>query len=196
VLRIYLVIAAVIAVIMGGGGIAYKYQHAKLRASTADLKSCVEVNAETNATIQSMRAERESAERSCSARLKAKDRLFARLQEIDSLSSQPTDSHNNGGPNAKPDAKTVAKRPDSVSMHGDTLLGALNGMYPAHGDADSVCSTGGPGDPGATPVLSGAVLYCFCSDRDVKNLLKNQALRSAHEADVENIIINLQEATK
>lgn len=194
-LRLYLVIAAVIAVIMGGGGIAYKYQHAKLRASTADLKSCVEVNAVTNATIQSMRAERESAERSCSARMKAKDRLYAQLQAIDGLTSRPSTSHN-GGPNAKPNAQNVAEQPDSQRVHGDTLLGALNGLYPADSDQGGICQAGDPGGSGAAPVLSGSILYCFCSDRDVKNLLKNQALQDARGKDIESILLNLHEALR
>lgn len=195
--RLYIAIGAFILLLASGGGVAWKYQQAKLRASTSDLKSCVEASETTNATVQAMLDERDVSSKLCTARLAAKDALFIRLQEIDRLSSRPTNSTTGGNDgDANTDAENLAKRPDLDPAHTNTLLGVLNRVYPAHGGQDRICAARSAGDAGGTSVLPGAVLYCFCSDDDVKNWLKNQAVRDAHDSDVKNIILNLQEATK
>lgn len=87
----------------------------KLAATQKELTDCQDANTTSQATIGSMKAELQSAQTSCTARLKQKERTAAEITRIDNL---------------KPEVKANETKGNAGnSGTGDPILDALNGMY-------------------------------------------------------------------
>ena len=87
----------------------------ELTKTQQELAMCQDANATSQATITSMKAELQSAQRSCTARLKQKERTAAEITRIDNL---------------KPGVKANDTRGNAGnSGTGDPILDGLNRLY-------------------------------------------------------------------
>jgi hypothetical protein len=186
----------ILSLACGGEYLWIKHQAAELKTLNIELASAQDANLSSQATITSLLAERDKAGQTCQSRLSAKDDLIHRLQDIDALPSNSTPNTQNptlisGGPH---DAKNQGNNQTVVADRhsGNPLLDALNGMYPAPGGQAGVCQATGAADPSGASVLSGQVLYCFCSEQDVKDLLKNRELDKSDSKDLRTILDGLR----
>ena len=129
VLKIAKVLAPVLIGAVIGGAIVGKVQQIRLNAKDIELTrmkeelatkkkeltDCQEANATSQATIGSMKAELQSAQANCTARLRQKERTAAEIARIDNL---------------KPEVKAnETKSNTGDGGAGDPILDALNGMY-------------------------------------------------------------------
>ncbi|NLT22594.1 MAG: hypothetical protein GXX82_06070 [Syntrophorhabdus sp.] len=129
VLRIAKVLAPVLIGAVIGGAIVGKVQQARidtvavelakvkqeLTTKKQELTDCQDANATSQTTIGSMKAELQSAQASCTARLRQKERTAAEIARIDNL---------------KPGVKTdETKGITGDGGTGDPVLDALNGLY-------------------------------------------------------------------
>ncbi len=179
----------------GGEYLWIKHQAAELKTLNAELTTVQDANLSSQATITSLLAERDKAGQTCQSRLSAKDELIHKLQDIDALPSNSTPNTQNstlisGGPH---DAENQGNNQTAVGDHrsGNPLLDALNGMYPAPGGQDGVCQAAGAADSSGAAILPGQVL-CFCSEQDIKNLLKNRELDKSDSKDLRTILDGLR----
>jgi hypothetical protein len=107
-----------------GGGAAWRIQgvrighlQANVETLTTQLSACQGANAENIKTIDGLQIEVANANGICDSRLKTKEGLVKRLQEIDNL--KPRASKNEAG------------NPTDAA---DPLLGELNGMFTGAAD--------------------------------------------------------------
>ena len=122
VLRIAKVLAPVLIGAVIGGAIVGKVQQARIDTVAVELAKvkqeltdCQDANATSQTTIGSMKAELQSAQASCTARLRQKERTAAEIARIDNL---------------KPGVKTdETKGITGDGGTGDPVLDALNGLY-------------------------------------------------------------------
>ncbi len=147
-----------------------EHQNAELKTLNSELDSVRKANADNLVTIMSLTTERDKAARTCEDNLQGYSATLAYLKQIDATPSAndktPEASNENPIPNS-------SFRIDSD----DPLLNALNSMFlPQAGDGRAVCKAARSNSAAGSAALPGPVLYCFCSDNDVRNLLKNQAL--------------------
>jgi len=162
-------------------------QEAKIAQLSVNLDTALTANDEGVETIKQLKAERTRATRSCETRLAGYDATLEELMRINEL---------HGGNHAEGNETVVDGNP--VIFSGDALLDMLNGMFPdlrgaEGGNKNGICQAGGSGNAKGAEVLSGSVpQYCFCSEQDVKNLLKNQVLRSGRESALVTIIEGLK----
>ncbi len=173
----FYITGAVLILIVALGAAVY-VQHARNKNLSTELNQAQDANRTNDAAIKDLIAEREQSGRTCESRLSAKDDLIRRMQSIDALAS------NKGG-------KHETNNNRSVDL-GGTLLGALNGMYPAVHSQDGVCPAAGLADAGGAGLVSRKIYYCFCSDDDVRNLLKNYELEKGDRADLRTILDSLR----
>ena len=128
-LKIAKVLAPVLIGAIIGGAIAGWIQQTRLTMKEMDLTKvkeelatkqreltdCQDANATSQTTIGSMKAELQSAQASCTARLRQKERTAAEIARIDNL---------------KPGVKTdETKGITGDGGTGDPVLDALNGLY-------------------------------------------------------------------
>lgn len=118
-LQAKLIIAGIlvfIGIIIGGSAAWYiqgsrvKSLQADLEKMKADLGKCTDANTSNKKTIDELRADAKTAKELCSDRLKVKERLFQKLQKIDSI-------------------KTVKTNEKSTANTADPLLAELNSMF-------------------------------------------------------------------
>ncbi len=123
-MKIYAIICAIgiaIGAAIGGGaawwvqGVRIGHLQANIETLTAQLKSCQDANLTGQVTIGDLNAEIRNANGICDTRLKTKEDLVKRLQEIDNLEQGKKDEK---GSNANT----------------DPLLGELNRMFTAEAD--------------------------------------------------------------
>ena len=77
--------------IIGGmlfGGGAWKIQGVRLDNAKATLTVCESANKENSITIEQLKVEAKSLNKSCEARIKSKDTVIKRLKDIDALTSE------------------------------------------------------------------------------------------------------------
>lgn len=87
----------------------------ELTKTRQELATCQDANATSQATIGSMKAELQSAQANCTARLRQKERTAAEITRIDNL---------------KPGVKADETKGNTGNGGaGDPILDALNGMY-------------------------------------------------------------------
>jgi len=87
----------------------------ELAARQKELTDCQDANATSQATIGNMKAEMQSAQKNCTARLRQKEHTAAEITRIDNL---------------KPEAmRDDTKGNAGNSGAGDPILDALNGMF-------------------------------------------------------------------
>ena len=129
ILKIARVLVPVIVGAVIGGFIVGKIQQTRINAKdvelarvkqelttkTKELTDCQDANTTSQATIDSVKSDLQSAQASCTTRLRQKERTAAEIQRIDSL---------------KPGVKTNATDRNSVgSSTGDPILDGLNRMF-------------------------------------------------------------------
>jgi len=70
------------------GGAAWKIQGVRLDNAKATLTVCESANKENSITIEQLKVEAKSLNKSCEARIKSKDTVIKRLKDIDALTSE------------------------------------------------------------------------------------------------------------
>ncbi len=147
-----------------------EHQNAELKTLNIELASARKANADNLVTIMSLTTERDKAARTCEDNLQGYSATLAYLKQIDA-----TPSANDKTTEVTNEIRNPKSEIGNASP--DPLLNALNGMsLPQANDGHSVCQAARSGSAAGSAALPGQVLYCFCSDDDVRNLLKNQAL--------------------
>ena len=169
---------AALLIICGLGYFWIQRQGVHIDQLEAHLGAAQGANGESTKTIAALTIERDKNAETCESRLAGYNATLTELQRIDGLQ---------GGN----DAHRETMSENSGPINGDPLLTALNRMYPAGGQ-DGVCQTGNPGSAGGSAILPGSVRYCFCSDDDVRNFLKNQALMAGRESELVSIFDGLR----
>jgi hypothetical protein len=174
----YIVGAVILALAATACGEYLWIEHQKTTISTlkSQLVQAQDANATNKTTIDALTAERDKAGQTCQSRLNAKEDLIHKLQDIDAMSSAQSLTFNNGGPH------------EIGTTFSDPLLTALNSMYPAPDSKNGICQTAGTADSSGAAVLPGQVRYCFCSEQDIKNLLKNHELDKSDSRDLRSIL--------
>ncbi len=154
-----------------------EHQKTTIGTLTNQLHDAQNANDAAQKTITDLTVERDKSAETCEARLSEKDTMIRKFQTIDDLKE---DTHEN------------TKAVDSGSID-NTLLGALNQLYSAPSDSKpGVCQATNTAGAGGTGILSGQVRYCFCSDNDVRNFLKNMALSDSDRQELRTILDGLR----
>lgn len=82
----YIIPFVVGAVIFGGA--AWEIQGARLDKAKATLTVCTDANKENSITIEQLKEQAKSLNKSCDARIKSKDTVIKRLKDIEALTSE------------------------------------------------------------------------------------------------------------
>ena len=162
--KVFIAVIAILAFSSASEYLLIRHQVNTIDALRAQLAAAKAANDESQKTIAALRVERTKASDTCEAQLEGYDATLAELKRIDELTG--------GYVNVSEISSSVTNTLGS----GNVLLDAVNSMYPAPGGQSGVCQASGSPDSGGPNVLSSQVRYCFCSEQDVRNLLKNNAL--------------------
>jgi len=157
---------------------------------TLSLTAATDANLVSQATISALKLERTKLSNICESRMQGYDETLAELIRIDGLK---------GGSNGQRDETFMGVGNGSGNGSGNMLLDSLNGLYPMPvGSEARVCEAGYTGNAESSGALPGSVLpsrgplYCFCSEQDVKNFLKNSVLDRNYENQLVTILDGLR----
>jgi len=151
---------------------------ADIKALKEDKQLCLSANSDTMATIAALKAERDKANSSCSARISKKDDVIKGLQNIIAA----------GGHNAGT-ATVIAHAGVSA------IIGILDGMLPGpSGSEDGIHSSPSTTSSGGTTLPPGVVGYCV-DEINAKNLAANIIMLRGWALDMQSTLISLQSST-
>jgi len=146
-----------------------------IAALEQDKQVCLSANADTMATIASLKSERDRSITSCSARLSKKDDVIKGLQNIIAA----------GGHNAGT-ATVIANAGVSA------IIGILDGMLPEpSGSEDGIHSSPSTTSTTGATVSSGFVGYCL-DEVNAKNMAANIIMLRGWAFDMQTALISLQ----
>lgn len=192
------------------GGAVWEIQGARIESRDADikvqanfLKAAQKANANNRQTIAALQRDVKHANSLCSTQLAVEKKKTDRIAYIDGLKGEDPAPVKTNTMIEKYDVKGgVPNESDNqTAVDTDPLYVELNGMF--HGsDAGNRAAAHKEGSPPGTPgaiILSCAVdgggppvrLYCL-DEEGAKNLLKNQALDSAYQEELLNILDTLK----
>lgn len=143
-----------------------------------EKESIIKANKSSKEANDLLLQERDKVSRTTDARLSSCMQKVYALQQIDQIT---------GGNDAKQRGGPAGNKVDTANSarSGDGLLDSLNRMYSSSTDSNGngVCQAVDTGDTASAELLPRSLRYCFCSDEDVRNMLKNRVLDYSDRVD-------------